>query len=253
MLPWDLVEQDPELLMFEAWHNHVNKAGHDLPAMATHLEKIKMLLDKLPKKDSLRAKQIKGHFDALRGYQSLIFAETENGQKYTQSACKKIPIHHKRARVLAQIFRAGAYQMADDLETGLSVYFDEMQKSMRVDSAYHAMYLVNLCFIYWLEADLFTMRKNAERSLKASMKYQMPEATAFGLYFLGIACYLQNDLKTAEEQLATLVNDYYFINTVMYAHGAIALALVYLAKGEIGRAQKLQEKVMDYAIDTNNK
>jgi len=211
-----------------------------------------MLVDNLPKKDPLRATQIKGHFDALRGFQSLIFADTENAQKYTQSAWKTIPMHHKRVRVLARIFQAGAHQMAGDLETGLSVYIDEMQKSMRVDRAYHAMYLMNLCFIYWLEADLFAMRKNAERSLKAAMKYQMPEVTAFGLYFLGIACYLQNDLKTAEEQLNTLVNEYYFINTVMYAHGAIALAMIYLAKGEIGRAQKLHEKVMDYTIDTNN-
>jgi ATP/maltotriose-dependent transcriptional regulator MalT len=220
--------------------------------MGTYLEKVKMLVDNFPEKNSLHAAQIRGHFDALCGFQSLIFGDAENAQKYIQSACKNIPMHHKRARVLARIFQAGAYQMTGNLETGLPVYVDELQKSLKVDSAYHAMYLVNLCFIYWLEADLFTMRKNAERSLKIAMKHQMPEATALGLYFLGIACYLQNDLKTAEEQLATLVNDYYFINTVMYAHGSVALALVYLAKGEIGRAQKLSEKVMDYAIDTND-
>ena len=239
MLPRDTVEQDPELIMLEAWHNHVHKAGHDLSAMATYLEKVKMLVDNLPEKDSLRAAQIKGHFDALCGFQSLIFADTENVKKYTQSACKNIPMHHKRARVLARIFQAGAYQMTGDLDTGLSNYIDEMQQSIKVDSAYHAMYLVNLCFIYWLEADLFTMRKTAERSLKTAMKHKMPEATAFGLYFQGIACYLQNDLKTAEGQLSTLVNEYYFINTVMYAHGSVALALVYLAKGEIGRARQL--------------
>ncbi|MEN8808969.1 MAG: response regulator, partial [Desulfobacterales bacterium] len=253
MLPRDTIEQEPELIMFKAWHNHVHKAGHDLPAMKTYLEKVKMLVDKLPQKDSLRAAQLKGHFDALRGFQSLIFGDAKKGQKYVQSACKNIPMNHKRARVFACIFQAGAYQMTGDLEAGLSVYSDEMLKSSEVDSAEHATYLVYLCFIFWLEADLFTMRKTAEGSLKISMKYQIPEATAYGHYFAGIACYLQNDLKTAEEQLSTMFNDYFFINTVMSAHGAATLALVYLAKGEIGRAQKLYEQVMDYAIGTNNK
>jgi len=169
MFPRDTIEQDPELIMLEAWHNHVHKAGHDLSAMGTYLEKVKMLLDNLPEKNSLHAAQIRGHFDALCGFQSLIFGDAENAQKYIQSACKNIPMHHKRARVLARIFQAGAYQMTGNLEAGLPVYVDELQKSLKVDSAYHAMYLVNLCFIYWLEADLFMMRKNAERSLKTAI------------------------------------------------------------------------------------
>jgi ATP/maltotriose-dependent transcriptional regulator MalT len=56
MLPRDTIEQDLELNMFEAWHNHVHKAGHDLSAMATYLEKVKMLLDNLPEKDLLRTR-----------------------------------------------------------------------------------------------------------------------------------------------------------------------------------------------------
>ena len=56
MLPRGTIEQVPELIMLEAWHNHVHKAGHDLSAMATYLEKVKMLLDNLPEKDSLRTR-----------------------------------------------------------------------------------------------------------------------------------------------------------------------------------------------------
>jgi hypothetical protein len=53
--------------------------------------------------------------------------------------------------------------------------------------------MANLCFIYWIDADLYAMRQTAERSLKIAMDRRMPETTAFSLYFLGIAGYHQNN------------------------------------------------------------
>nr|MBL0715395.1 response regulator [Desulfobacterales bacterium] len=252
MLPRDTVEHTPELLIFEAWHNHMKKKGHDLPAMAIYVEKIKRLVDNLTEEDPLRAAPVKGHFDVLRGFQSLIFADIENSKKYTRSACENIPMQHKRARVFARIFQAGAYQIAGDLKTGLSVYMKEMQKTIREDSTCYATYLVNLCFIYWLEADLVTMKKNADLSLKIVAGRQEPETTAFGLYFSGVASYLQNDMKTAEKQLSIFTNDYYSVDTVMSAHASVVLALVYMAGGESVRARKIYEEVLQYAIDANN-
>jgi hypothetical protein len=80
------------------------------------------------------------------------------------------------------------------------------------------------------------MRQTAERSLKIAMDHRMPETTVFSLYFLGIAGYHQNNLQIAEVKLAKMVENFYFINTGLYAHSSVALALVYQAKGEIGRA-----------------
>jgi DNA-binding NarL/FixJ family response regulator len=35
--------------------------------------------------------------------------------------------------------------------------------------------MANLCFIYWIDADLYAMRQTAERSLKIAMDRRMPE------------------------------------------------------------------------------
>jgi LuxR family maltose regulon positive regulatory protein len=252
MLPRDCVEQDPELLLLDAWVNHVRTNGIDLLALATCLEKLETLLNNLPAKASTSVTQMKGHFDALRGFQLFMSADGESALKHTRSACENIPIHHKRARVFAHIFQAGAYQMVGDLETGLSLYQNEIQKSINLGSDYHAMYLANLCYIYWIDADLISIRQIAEHSLQVAMDRQMSEATAFSLYFLGIACYHQNKLKIAEENLAAMVGDFYFYNTVIVAHSSFALALIYQAKGKIGEARKVCEKVVNYAIATNN-
>jgi LuxR family maltose regulon positive regulatory protein len=99
---------------------------------------------------------------------------------------------------------------------------------------------------------MVAIRQTAERSLEIAMKLRLPESVAFALYFLGTISYHQNKLKIAEERLILLVNDYYFINVVMAAHGSVALAMVYMARGEFDQAEQFCKKALNYAIDTNN-
>ena len=247
MFTRDQVEQNPELLILEAWLNHVQTGGLDLLTF----KKLKTLFDKLPAKTSISATQIKGHFDALCGIQHFLSAEGERALKDLQSACKNIPAHHKRARVFAHVFQAGAHQMVGDLETGLSKYHDAIKKDTTLRSGYRATYLSNLCFVYWIDADLIALQKTAERSLKIAIDRGLPEAEFFSLYFLGIAHYHQNNLEIAEEKLTAIDKNYYFVHPVIYAHSSVALALVYQARGKIERAREVCETVMKYAIDGN--
>jgi LuxR family maltose regulon positive regulatory protein len=252
MLPRDHVEQDPQLLLFESWLLHIRISGINMLNMQTWLEKVETLLHSVPQKTSASATQMKGHFDALRGFQLFMSAEGENALKHTRSACRNIPIHHHRARAFAHIFQTGAYQMIGDLETGLSIFNKEMERSTKSTSNYYAMYLANLNFIYWIDADLVALRQNAERSLKIAMDSGQTEAIALCIYFLGIACYHQNNLQIAEEKLTTMAQDFYFHHPVAFAHSSFALSLIYQSKGKISKARKVCENLMNYAIDTND-
>ena len=252
MLPRDRVEQDPQLLLFEAWLMHVRLSGIDMLNMQTWLEKVETLLHNVPQKASASATQMKGHFDALLGFQLFMSAEGENALKHTRSACRNIPIHHQRARAFAHIFQTGAYQMIGDLETGMSIFTKEMERSTKSSRNYYAMYLANLNFIYWIDADLVALRQNAERSLKIAMDSGQTEAIALSLYFLGIACYHQNNLQIAEEKLTIMAQDFYFHHPVVFAHSSFALARIYQSNGKISQARKVCENLMNYAIDTND-
>ena len=252
MLPRDLVEQDPELLIFKAWHHHVQTAGCDLQTKASLNQRIERLIKNLSEKALGRETQIIGHFEALRGLERYLHAEGETALKFFKSACNKIPVYHKRARVSAYLFLVAAYQMIGDLKTGISLYTAEIQKSIDQGSDYYALFIEKLCYVYWMDSDLAAIRQAAERSLKVALKLRLPESIGFGLYNLGIINYQQNKLEIAEEQLTRLINNYYFLNVVMSAHGAVALALVYLARGELDRAERCCKKVLDYAFDTNN-
>jgi LuxR family maltose regulon positive regulatory protein len=252
MIPRDRVEQDPELLVFEGWLIHVQTAGFYFSAMATCLEKLETLLNNLPAKTSTSATQVKGHFDAQNAFLLWVSADGENALKHARSACENIPLHHKRARVFANIFQTGAYQMVGDLKTGLTIYHNEIKKNINSGSDYHAIYLANLCYIYWIDADLTAMRQTAELSLKIAMDQQAYEAVAFSLYFLGIAFYHQNNLQVAEEKLTRMTENFYFYVPTNHCHGSFCLSLIYQAQGQPNKAIERNRAMMAYAIDTGN-
>jgi hypothetical protein len=47
--------------------------------------------------------------------------------------------------------------MIGELETGLSLYYNEVQENPNLDKNDQVMYLANLCFVYWVDADLISM------------------------------------------------------------------------------------------------
>jgi LuxR family maltose regulon positive regulatory protein len=250
MLPRDCVEHDPELLMLEAWISHIR---HDLSHMAICLEKVETLISTSTPNDSVNMEQIRGHFDALHSFQHYYMnADGESALMQSKRACERIPRQHKRAFAFAQLFRAGAYQMVGDLENGLSSLQKAMANNTSQDFSYQSLYLVYHCFLYWIDADLIALRRTAERSLMLDKEHQLPETISYGLYFLGVAHYHQNELHIAEEKLTAVIKDFYTYNTTTYAHSSFVLALIYQAQGQPDKAGEISSALIDYAIDTHN-
>jgi len=252
MLPPDSVEENPEMLLLRLWSNHMRTAGFDVSALATQLEKIENLISTPPPNGSVKVEQIRSHCDALRSFQHYMGADGEVALKHARSACKNIPIHHKRARLRAHIFQVASYHMVGDLETGLSHYYNEVQENPNLSKGDQAMYLANLCFMYWIDADLISMLQTSENTLKIAMDHRISEAIAFSLYFNGIACYHQNNLQSAEEKLASMVKDFYMYMQVVHTHGSFCLSLIYQAQGHPDKARERNRKMMEYAVDTGN-
>ena len=252
MLPQDRVEKNPEMLLLRLWSNYNRTAGFNLLAGSTQLEKIENLISISPPNGSVKVEQIRGHCDALRSFQHFMNADGESALKYARSACENIPSHHKRARLRAHIFQVGSYQMIGEFETGLSLYHKEVQENPNLSSGDQAMYLANLCVTYWIDADLISILQISENTLKIAMDHRISEAIAFSLYFNGIACYHQNNLKSAEEKLARLVKDFYMHLQFIHTHGSFCLSLIYQAQGQPDKARERNRKMMEYAIDTGN-
>jgi ATP/maltotriose-dependent transcriptional regulator MalT len=137
-LPRDQVERDPALLVLEAWLHHVRQ---NVSGMVSCLKKIEHLNASSPPDTVVNVKYVQGHLEALFAFLHLVDAEGESSLAYCRRGLKDIPVHHKRARLFADIYQLAAYQMTGNLETGLSIYQEGMQRYIERDKNYHAMYL----------------------------------------------------------------------------------------------------------------
>jgi len=66
--------------------------------------------------------------------------------------------------------------MVGDFKTGLSHYYKELKENTNLSSGDQAMYLANIGFMYWADADLISLLHNSENTLKIAMNYQISEA-----------------------------------------------------------------------------
>jgi LuxR family maltose regulon positive regulatory protein len=253
LLPRDQVEQNPEVLLLEAWLHHIR---HDVSNQMKCLERIEAIVASCPPDTSpdtlIGAKHIQGQLDALRGMKHYLTADGELALCHLQRACKNIPLHFKRARVFAHISQLGAYQMMDKLADGLATYQEEMRNFTSNDQSYQSTYLTNLCIIYWMDADLIAMRQTAESALNVAGHHQLPDTVPYVAYFQGIFHYHRNELIIAEEKLTEVVEVHRFTSPMNYAHSAFALALTSQARHKTAKAREISEAVITHAIETNN-
>jgi len=249
MLPRDHVERDAALLVLESWLHHVRQ---HLSGMVSCHKMIEAFNSTAQPGTWVNFKHVQGHLEAQRAFIHYMRAEGESALASSQRALTDIPLHHKRAKLFADIFQLGAYQMTGNLETGLAIYQKSMRRLTERDRIYHAAYLGNLGLVYWMDANLIAQQQTAESVLDAVKEHPEHPMAPYGLYLLGITLYHRNDLHNAEEKLAHVTKFYYADSPMNFAHSAFALALAYQAQGKPGQAREICNSVVANSLESNN-
>jgi len=244
MLPGDVIDEDPELLVLISW----------LHMIYARYAELMPCLNKAEALFSARAiaGPMQGHLEALLGFQQFVAVNGERALIHAQRACEKLPQKHRWARVFAFIVQGVAHQVLGDREKALATIEEAMSESELSSGISQGYFQANPCFIYWMEADLPSILQTAAHSLKVAEDYQAHQAIVHGLYFMGIALYHRNELQAAEEKLVVVVEDPYAQHAWNFAHSAFALALIHQARGQTDKANQVAESVVSYGLENNN-
>ena len=175
-LPRDQVERDPALLVLEAWLQHVRQ---NLSGIMSCTKRIETLKATSPTDTFVNLKYVQGHSEAILAFQYFMAAEGESALALSRRALRDIPRHHKRARLFADIFQLGAYQMTGNLEAGLSIYQEAMGRYIERDKNDHALYLGNLGLVHWRDANLTILRQTAESMLDLIKEHAAPATVSY--------------------------------------------------------------------------
>jgi LuxR family maltose regulon positive regulatory protein len=175
------IEGDPALLVLTAW---LHIARQNYAEVAASIKKIETLTSTVPPEDLINLKYVPVHLDALKWNVHFIASEGQNALSCGQRALKQLPLDHKRARVLADVYQLGAYMMAGKLDTGLRIYQQAMERHINTDKGYHANYLASLGYVYWMDANLIALRQNAETILNVPKEHLHAGTISYDLYVI---------------------------------------------------------------------
>ena len=249
LLPQQPVERDPALLVLQAWLYHIR---FNFSGVSACVEKIETLNATTSTDSLVNTRQVPGHLEILKAILHYMSGDGDSTLTFSQRALKDIPLPHKRARLFADAFQLGGYQMSGNFKTGLQIYQKAMDRYIDRDTKYHAMYLANLGLVYWIDADLKALQQTAECLLDLVKEHPLPALTSWGHYLLGTVHFHRNELQDAEQKLTQVFNVSLADSPMNFAHSGFALALTYQAQGKLDQAKEITESVLHNLIETNN-
>ena len=248
MFPRDVVEQEPRLLMFEAWFTYVRFRILELPAV---LDKIEVSLAGSTI-DAGALGAIRGEVDTLRAW--LFFTQSDGSQclRYAGQALEALPLEWRYKRGTAWM----TYICANWLEFGIDRAYRAIHEGLQADEARHqaieAALLAAQCILDWSAADLASLLKTSQQMSQLLSISEVPDAFHWATYFRGLVRYQRNDLAAAQADFAELVGKPYAVQWLIYLHSAFGLALTYLAQGDTNRASQVIEEAGIFAIEIRN-
>ena len=248
-LPPGIVEENPELLLLKAWLLQNRCRYSDSIAL---LDRIEEFLD-LDYVEAARLERCQGSLNALRSSQRYIESLGEPAIECGEKALLQLPANCLLERGEAIIFLSAAHQMVGNLKRARAVVYEELAvDSLERSSTYHCRLLAALCFVDWMAADLFTCRRSALQMVELGDETGLPESSAVGRYFVGIADYQLNHLSEAEASLGPVVTKSIVANLEYLAQSAFAQASIYESKGESPRANEVIDSLLDEMLRIRN-
>jgi ATP/maltotriose-dependent transcriptional regulator MalT len=245
MFPDQVVETHPELLLTRAW---ILFHAHRLQGIGAALKAAEALIDTV-KTDKDSVNRLRGEVHALMGYKLNTEADSKRAMPHLQKALQMLPPEHKLARGQATI----SYCIASQ-NLGNRTIIEEMKPTATVfdagkKSAFHARRLAGYCFVHWIQGDLTGLLNTAGQLFHYSQQWSLQETMISARYFLGIAHYHRNDLSSAEQHLACVVDDIYLADAFIAIQSCFALSLASEGRGQPDKAREIVEKATHFALE----
>jgi len=123
MVPVDILESDPRLLLLKAWlcdYHYQFTEGWRL------VDQAETLLSEMPQ-DAAVELRLRGEMEALRSKRHYFAAEAERAVTSAKQAVADIPLQSQSTRGYAMVLLAASLQMAGDLDRAYSVLYEALE------------------------------------------------------------------------------------------------------------------------------
>lgn len=244
-LPSKVLESDPELLLVKAW---LLENRHRVDEVWPTLDQVEVLLASSPPAAEA-ADRVKGEIHAIRSRQPYEVGDGRQTVRHAEEALRLLPWDCQSERGYALVMLATGHQMCGELGLAKQVVLDALASEEASAKHFHGRMLITLCFVYWMAGDLPELKRTAAQLLRLGEEQELPEASGFGRYFLGIAHYQHNELADVDKVMRPLVSDRAIARTNIFANSAFVVASMHEALGQQEYALAMADHIVELMLE----
>jgi LuxR family maltose regulon positive regulatory protein len=245
LLPVQLIEERPGLLIIEAWLLAERWRTPDMNAL---LDRIEALLPDATLSASERV-ILESEIAALRSDYCYFIGDRAELLRFSRHALDLAPMTLSYVRRFAWLYYLAALQLHGDF----NALQDALHTSLREDrihgDAFPISPLITHCAASWMNADLATLHQSALHLLRLTQERDLFNEQGWAYLYLGCVAYQRDELESARQAFTTIVNRPYSTHGHAFWQGAFGLAAVYCAQGACSQAQALSDSLLATALE----
>jgi LuxR family maltose regulon positive regulatory protein len=234
MLPEELVNERPELLVMRAWAHGLR---WEIAQGQRVVEQVETLLgeDWLASATDETATLI-GQVAALEAHSSYNTGQFQSAAIFSREGLRLLPLEWRYARGVAGGYLGLSLHAVGEIakaEQFLTTHYEAA--AHKADT--YSMRLLNMLALNNLQQGLFeSTKRTALVMLRQSEQAGIAVTLGWAYYILGYMHYAWNELDLAEQRFLATLDMRYTTQLLVARNGFIGLAAVYQAKGEIAKA-----------------
>ena len=244
MLPDDIKQRRPELLLAQAWISYFTFKLRAIPPL---LETIESLLDK-----ETAEKGLWGEVAFFWGNHWFWMGQTAQSLDFFQRALDLIPESYDHGRGETEVFWALAGQMVGQKERVVQTLTNRLYYEQKPQAVRMTRLLAALVFVHLLSGDLIKAERAMHQLGNAAAESGNAYAERWTSYLLGYIRYFQNNLEDAAIHLERAVEGRYILHTAPAVDSLSGLTLTYQALGQPDKAAATLELLLEFARRTHD-
>jgi LuxR family maltose regulon positive regulatory protein len=250
MLPPDMVDSRPELLLLKARLHRTRGAREEF---AETLDAAEALLETTDVTDELR-QELLGSLESSRCFNFWLMSDGEAAVAAARRSLELLPEDSLAERGFAMIILGGAMQMAGDTRAALDTIYAAMpdESSAANRPTFVTRLLAALCFVRWMDGDLRGLQPSANELARLSSAAGLLEVSTIAEHFLAALDYHHNRLEAVVERLSGVARSDVVISAEFHAHNMIIAGLAHQERGETQMAAQIARHLHDLALKSKN-
>ena len=250
MLPQELVQQRPALLLVRAWRQQWLWQYAGMPAILQEAEEL--IARDAGDLTEPENQVMRGEIDLLQS--ALWFARGDGRRcvECAERALERIPRSLVYARGLLFEYLGFGHQISGQAETGIRILEEAFVSDDAKEDLFAARVLLGLGVIHYLSGHLQLQEQVAQQILRPGTGKGLSLSAPWAYWLLGTARYQQNSLAEAATLFSAVTEHRYLANARTSHECLLNLALTYQAQGRPKVASEVVEIALQFALETRH-